>query len=62
MRVWEANGRLRLREMLGEDAAVGARLSAAELDALFSLEPHFAWVEEVFGRVFGPLSLAPLPS
>jgi len=61
MRVWEADGRLRLRDVLGEDAAVGARLSAAELDALFSLEPHFAWVEEVFGRVFAPLSLAPLP-
>jgi len=52
MRVWEAEGRLSLRALLGDDAEVAARLSGVELDRLFSLEPHFAHVDEVFTRVF----------
>jgi len=52
MRVWDADGAFSLRTLLGEDTEVAARLSAAELDRLFSLEPHFAHVDEVFTRVF----------
>ncbi|MDT7933985.1 MAG: adenylosuccinate lyase [Sphingomonadaceae bacterium] len=53
MRVWEADGRLSLRTLLGEDAEVTARLSAAELDRLFSLGQHFAHVDTLFARVLG---------
>jgi adenylosuccinate lyase len=52
MRVWQADGRLSLRILLGEDAEVMARLSARALDQLFSLEPHFAHVDAIFARVF----------
>ncbi len=52
MRVWEADGRLSLRALLGEDGEVTARLDAAALDRLFSLDPHFAHVDAVFARVF----------
>jgi adenylosuccinate lyase len=52
MRVWQADGRLSLRILLGEDAEVTARLSAGALDQLFSLEPHFAHVDAIFARVF----------
>ena len=52
MRVWQADGRLSLRMLLGEDAEVTARLSARALDQLFSLEPHFAHVDAIFARVF----------
>jgi adenylosuccinate lyase len=53
MRVWEADGALSLRELLGEDAEVAARLDPARLDALFALDPHFAHVDTIFDRVFG---------
>jgi adenylosuccinate lyase len=53
MRVWEADGQLSLRTLLGEDAEVTARLSAAELDRLFSLDQHFAHVDTLFARVLG---------
>ena len=54
MRVWEADGALQLRDLLGGDPQVTARLPTGELDRLFSLEPHFAHVETIFARVFGP--------
>ena len=53
MRVWESDGRLQLRDLLGEDAEVTARLSAARLDALFDLGYHTKHVETIFARVFG---------
>jgi adenylosuccinate lyase len=62
MQVWEAHGagdapaagpRPHLLDLLKRDAEVAAKLSAEELDALFSLEPHFAQVEEIFERVLG---------
>ncbi len=53
MRVWESDGGLSLRALLGEDPEVSARLDAPALDRLFSLEPHFAHVDKVFERVFG---------
>jgi adenylosuccinate lyase len=53
MRVWEADGALSLRALLGEDPEVSARLSPAALDGLFWLEPHFAHADTIFGRVFG---------
>lgn len=53
MRVWESDGRLALRDLLGADPEVAARLSPEALDRLFSLEPHFAAVDRIFARVFG---------
>ena len=53
MRVWEAGGTLELSDLLAADPQVSARLSAAELDRLFSLDPHFAHVDMIFARVFG---------
>ena len=55
MRVWEAGGTgaLQLRDLLAADPEITDRLSAADLDHLFSLAPHFAHVDTIFGRVFG---------
>ncbi len=53
MRVWESDGMLQLRDLLGEDAQVSALLTPAELDGLFTLEHHFARIDAIFARVFG---------
>ncbi|WP_448581028.1 adenylosuccinate lyase [Thermaurantiacus sp.] len=53
MKVWEADGALSLRDLLGADQDVAARLSPEALDRLFSLDPHFAAVDTIFARVFG---------
>jgi len=42
-----------LRARLQGDPQVRAALTAAELDALFGLEPYLAHVDDVFARVFG---------
>jgi len=41
------------RALLGADPDVSAKLSPAELDALFDLSYHFRHVETIFSRVFG---------
>ncbi|MBA4225176.1 MAG: adenylosuccinate lyase [Hyphomonas sp.] len=51
MRTWKKEGPL--NELLKGDADVTARLSAAEIDALFDLEYHFKHVDTIFARVFG---------
>ena len=51
MKVWEANGRLSLLELLKADGEVV--LEDAELEALFDLDYHFGHVDAVFERVFG---------
>jgi adenylosuccinate lyase len=53
MRVWESDGALQLRDLLGADPDVTGRLTAAELDGLFRLDHHFAHVDMIFARVFG---------
>jgi adenylosuccinate lyase len=53
MKVWEADGALQLRELLGADPEVTARLSAEALDGLFTLDHHFARIDAIFARVFG---------
>jgi adenylosuccinate lyase len=53
MRVWEADGALPLRALLGEDPEIAARLSSEALDGLFRLDTHFAHVDTLFERVFG---------
>ncbi len=53
MKVWEADGALSLRDLLGADPEVAAHLSPEALDRLFSLAPHFARVDAIFARVFG---------
>ncbi|CCJ06264.1 adenylosuccinate lyase [Methylocystis sp. SC2] len=41
------------RALLGQDKDVSAKLSPAELDALFDLSYHFKHVDTIFARVFG---------
>ncbi|MFN3371532.1 MAG: adenylosuccinate lyase [Sphingomonadaceae bacterium] len=53
MKVWQSDGALQLRELLGGDPEVTAHLSADELDELFTLDYHFRHVDEIFARVFG---------
>jgi adenylosuccinate lyase len=52
MQVWASDGTLQLRDLLGRDAEVTALLGAEALDALFTLDHHFAHVETIFARVF----------
>ena len=40
------------RALLGADAEVSAKLTSAELDALFDLSYHFKHVDDIFERVF----------
>jgi adenylosuccinate lyase len=51
MPVWRGEGDF--RTLLKADADVAARLSPAEIDALFDLGFHFKHVDTVFRRVFG---------
>ncbi len=51
MRVWDADGRLSLLDLLKADDEV--TLSDAELEELFDLDYHFQHVDAVFERVFG---------
>ncbi|MFL6753404.1 MAG: adenylosuccinate lyase [Sphingomicrobium sp.] len=53
MKVWEADGRLSLLDLLKADPDVSQRLSSEQLDALFDLEYHFKHVDTIFARVFG---------
>ncbi len=53
MKVWDSDGALQLRDLLGSDGEVTSRLAPAELDALFTLAPHFARIDMIFERVFG---------
>jgi adenylosuccinate lyase len=53
MKVWEADGKLSLLDLLKADAEVTAALAPAELEALFDLEYHFKQVDTIFARVFG---------
>ncbi len=53
MKVWESDGALQLRDLLGADPEVTSRLDAATLDGLFTLEHHFARIDDIFARVFG---------
>ncbi|MFM9152555.1 MAG: adenylosuccinate lyase, partial [Methylocystis sp.] len=60
MKVWKTafeGGGLSEREgdfraLLGADAEVSAKLTSAELDALFDLSYHFKHVDDIFERVF----------
>ncbi|MFP4002382.1 MAG: adenylosuccinate lyase [Alphaproteobacteria bacterium] len=51
MPVWEQGGEF--LDHLKKDAGVTAHLPPDELDALFSLDRHFAHVDTIFARVFG---------
>jgi adenylosuccinate lyase len=54
MRVWESDGALQLRDLIGADPDVSGRLTAAQLDGLFRLDHHFRHIDTIFARVFGP--------
>jgi adenylosuccinate lyase len=53
MKVWDADGALSLLDLLNDDAEVRARLSSAQLEALFDLDHHLRHVDTIFERVFG---------
>jgi adenylosuccinate lyase len=53
MKVWESDGALQLRDLLGADPEVSERLTPAQLDGLFRLEHHFRQIDHLFERVFG---------
>jgi adenylosuccinate lyase len=53
MQVWDADGKLQLLDLLKADADVTAKLSDAELEALFDLGYHTKHVDTIFKRVFG---------
>jgi adenylosuccinate lyase len=53
MKVWEADGKLSLLDLLKGDAEVTALLSPAEIEANFNLDFHFRHVDTIFARVFG---------
>ncbi len=53
MKVWESDGALHLKDLLAADPDVAAKLSAADLDGLFTLDHHFARIDTIFTRVFG---------
>jgi adenylosuccinate lyase len=50
MRSWEEG--LDFKTLLQNDAQVEAQLSAAELDACFSMDTHLAHIDTIFERVF----------
>jgi adenylosuccinate lyase len=51
MRTWRGEGNL--LDLLKADPEVNAKLTDAELEALFDLEYHFKHVDTIFERVFG---------
>jgi adenylosuccinate lyase len=53
MRVWDADGKLQLLDLLKADADVTAKLSNAQLEVLFDLGYHTKHVDTIFKRVFG---------
>ena len=53
MKVWESDGALSLLDLLKADPEVAAALPAAEIEARFDLDYHFAQVDAIFARVFG---------
>ena len=54
MKVWDSDGQLSLLELLKADAEVTGEVPAEQLEALFGLDHHFAHVDRIFERVFGP--------
>ena len=53
MKVWDSDGARSLLALLKADPDVSAKLSPAELEALFDLDYHFKHVDTIFARVFG---------
>ena len=54
MKVWEADGKLSLLDLLKADPDVTARIAPDELARLFDLGHHLTHVDAIFDRVFGP--------
>ena len=54
MQVWGSDGKLQLLDLLKADPEVTAKLSDADLEALFDLDYHFKRIDTIFDRVFGP--------
>jgi adenylosuccinate lyase len=54
MKVWESDGALSLLELLLADPDVSGHIPAEQLAASFGLDYHFAQVDRIFDRVFGP--------
>ena len=54
MKVWEADGKVSLLDLLKADSEVTARIAPDELARLFDLGHHLTHVDAIFERVFGP--------
>lgn len=50
MKVWEADGKVSLREMLEGDAEVTSKLDKAALDAIFTFEPYTKHADTIISR------------
>lgn len=50
MKVWEADGKSSLRQMLESDADVTAKLDKAALDAIFTFEPYTKHADTIIDR------------
>jgi adenylosuccinate lyase len=53
MKVWEADGKLSLMELLKADPEVAALLTTARIEAEFDLDYHYRHIDTIFARVFG---------
>jgi adenylosuccinate lyase len=53
MKVWEADGKLSLMDLLKADGEVTALLSPAAIEANFDLDYHYRHIDTIFARVFG---------
>ena len=53
MKVWEADGKLSLMELLKADPEVSSALSDEEIESRFDLDYHLKHVDTTFARVFG---------
>jgi adenylosuccinate lyase len=53
MKVWEADGRLSLLDLLKADAEVTALLPPDAIEANFDLAFHYRHIDTIFDRVFG---------
>jgi adenylosuccinate lyase len=53
MKVWESDGDLQLLNLLKKDPEVSAKLSAAQLEALFDMDFHLKNIDMIFARIFG---------
>jgi adenylosuccinate lyase len=52
MKVWEANGQLKLQDLLKKDKEINSLLDDGKIDQLFDNKSYFRHVDHIFSRVF----------